>query len=294
MKRVFSFLLIVAILCTFIVPSFAAAPSVSVKTSSTATVGETITVTVNLSANSGLAGLQFAVNFNSSEFQLVSGSAEASSLFTALPVEKSNSVEFSGVAVNPVNSSGTLLTFKLKVLKTGGTISIKVIDAIDGDNKTVSVSTSGTTVKCSHANAKWIVTKNATCTEKGSETRECSCGDKSTREIALANHNFDGWKVVAEATETEKGSKERVCKDCGKKETAIIDKVAINETTTQEESETVTEKETKKQLETNADQAHEKPNNKTIFIVGIILLVVGMCIGAGATLLFIKLKEKEA
>ena len=139
-------------------PCFAAAPSVSVKTSN-ATVGETISVSVNLSANSGLAGLQFAVNFNSSEFELVNGSAQASSLFTALPVEKTSSVEFSGVSVNPVNSSGAVLTFKLKVLKTGGSISIKILDAINGDNQTVSVSASGATVKCSHSNAKWVVTK---------------------------------------------------------------------------------------------------------------------------------------
>ena len=243
MKRVFSFVLIIAIMCTFIVPCFAATPSVSVKTSN-ATVGETISVSVNLSANSGLAGLQFAVNFNSSEFELVNGSAQASSLFTALPVEKISSVEFSGVSVNPVNSSGAVLTFKLKVLKTGGSISIKILDAINGDNQTVSVSASGATVKCSHSNAKWVVTKNATCTEKGSETRECSCGDKSTREIALADHNFGDWKVITEASETTKGLKERICKVCGKKETKDIAKIVANESTTITETETETESQT--------------------------------------------------
>ena len=290
MKRVFSFVLIIAIMCTFIVPCFAATPSVSVKTSN-ATVGETISVSVNLSANSGLAGLQFAVNFNSSEFELVNGSAQASSLFTALPVEKTSSVEFSGVSVNPVNSSGAVLTFKLKVLKTGGSISIKILDAINGDNQTVSVSASGATVKCSHSNAKWVVTKNATCTEKGSETRECSCGDKSTHEIALADHNFGDWKVITEATETAKGLKERVCKVCGKKETKDIAKIVANESTTITETETETESQTETTTipqDVTTDNSNAKP-----VVIGAIFFAVGIAVGIGATLFIIKRKAKE-
>ena len=290
MKRVFSFVLIIAIMCTFIVPCFAANPSVSVKTSN-ATVGETISVSVNLSANSGLAGLQFAVNFNSSEFELIKGSAQASSLFTALPVEKISSVEFSGVSVNPVNSSGAVLTFKLKVIKTGGSISIKILDAINGDNQTVSVSASGATVKCSHSNAKWVVTKNATCTEKGSETRECSCGDKSTREIALADHNFGDWKVITEASETTKGLKERICKVCGKKETKDIAKIVANESTTITETETETESQTETTTipqDVTTDNSNAKP-----VVIGAIFFAVGIAVGIGATLFIIKCKAKE-
>ena len=296
MKRVLSFVLIIAIICTFIVPSFAASPSVSVKTSSVAIAGETITVSVNLSANSGLAGLQFAVNFNSAEFQLVSGSAQTSSLFTALPVEKTNSIEFSGVSVNPVNSGGAVLTFKLKVIKTGGTISIRIIDAINGDNQTVSVSSSSATVKCSHANAKWVVTKKATCTEKGSETRECSCGDKATREITLANHNFGDWKVVTEANETTKGLKERVCKDCGKKETKEIGKIVANDSTTVTETETETETQSETQTETTTipqvDDTTPNNNAKPV-VIGAIFFVVGIAVGIGVTLLIFKRKAKE-
>ena len=290
MKRVFSFVLIIAIMSTFIVPCFAAVPSVSVKTSN-ATVGETISVSVNLSANSGLAGLQFAVNFNSSEFELVKGSAQASSLFTALPVEKTSSVEFSGVSVNPVNSSGAVLTFKLKVLKTGGSISIKILDAINGDNQTVSVSASGATVKCSHSNAKWVVTKNATCTEKGSETRECSCGDKSTREIALADHNFGDWMVITEASETAKGLKERVCKICGKKETKDIAKIVANESTTITETET----ETESQTETTTIPQNQDTNKTDVKpdVVGAVFFIVGIAVGIGATFFIIKCKAKE-
>lgn len=296
MKRVFSFLLIIAILCTLTVPCFAANPSVSVKAPN-AVSGETITVTVNLSANSGLAGLQFTVNFNSSDFQLVSGSAKESSLFTAIVTEKSKSVEYTGVAVNPVNSSGTVLTFKLKVLKTGGNISVNIIEALNGDNKNVSVGTTGATVKCSHANAKWVVTKNATCTEKGSEIRECTCGDKSTREISLTKHNFGDWVITKEATETEKGAKERICKVCSKKETVGINKIAPTQPVTDIETETQTQAptETQSQTETTTipqNQDTNKTDAKPI-VVGAVFFVVGIAVGIGATLFIIKRKAKE-
>lgn len=291
MKRVFSFLLIIAILCTMAVPSFAASPSVSVKTVNAATVGETITVSVNLSANSGLAGLQFAVDFNGEDFQLVSGSAGSSGLFSAIPVEKTNSVEYAGVSVNPVSAGGTVLTFKLKVLKTGGKISINIIDAINGDNQKVTVGTSGATVKCSHANAKWVVAKNATCTEKGSELRECTCGDKSTRDIALAKHNFGNWVITKEATETEKGAKERICKVCSKKETADINKIAPIQPVTDIETETQSEKQTETTTIPQSQDMH-KTDAKPI-VVGAIFFVVGIAVGIGATLFIIKRKAKE-
>ncbi len=290
MKRVFSFLLIVAILCSLTVPCFAANPTVSVKAPN-AIAGETITVTVNLSANSGLAGLQFAVNFNSADFQLVSGSAGASGLFSAIPVEKTNSVEYAGVSVNPVNAGGTVLTFKLKVLKTGGKISINIIDAINGDNQKVTVGTSGATVKCSHANAKWVVAKNATCTEKGSELRECTCGDKSTRDIALSKHNFGSWVITKEATETEKGAKERICKVCDKKETAEI--AIISATETETVTETETQSETQPETTTNPQNQDIQKTDAKPVIVGAIFFIVGIAVGTGITLLIFKRKSKE-
>ena len=297
MKRVFSFLLIIASLCTMAVPCFAANPTVSINTVNSATVGETITVSVNLSAYSNLAGLKISVNFNASEFQLVSGSAKAGSLFMAEVVEGTSSVKHTGVSVNPITSSGTVLTFKLKVLKTGGRVTVAINEAIDGNNKNVTVATSNATIKCSHANAKWVVTKNATCTEKGSETRECSCGDVSTRDIKLVNHSFGAWVITKEATETEKGAKERICKVCAKKETANIVKIAPTQAVTNTETETQTQvlEETQSETETTTipqSQDMHKTDAKPI-AVGAIFFVVGIAVGIGATLFIIKRRAKE-
>ena len=299
MKRVFSFLLIIAILCTMAVPCFAANPSKLTISSnkSSAVVGDIITVTVNVSANSMLGGLDFYLNYDKECFEYINSSA--SSLFDSAITNDSvvGKVRFAGMSNGVISKSGTLLTAKFKVVKINGNFSLEIIEAVDADNNVVNslISASPLKIKCSHANAKWVVTKNATCTEKGSETRECSCGDKSTREIKLANHSFGAWVITKEATEAEMGAKERVCKVCAKKETADIAKIAPTQTTTETETETQSETQTQSETETTTipqKQDTNKTDAKPV-VVGAIFFVVGIAVGIGATLFIIKRKAKE-
>lgn len=105
-----------------------------------------------------------------------------------------------------------------------------------------------------HTFDEWIVTKEATETEAGSQERTCSvCGYKEVQEIPAKGHiypdiyefdaenhwkecacgdvvekeahTFDEWVVTKEASHTEAGSRERVCTVCGYKETQELDKV---------------------------------------------------------------------
>lgn len=240
MKKVLSILFAMTILCMCLIPSNAATPKISVKTVSSASVGETITVSVNISANSGLGAIDFTVKFNASEFQLVSGSAKSSSLFLAEVKESENSIKYGGMVADVVNSSGALLTFKLKVLKTEGKITLSVTEAVDGNDNfvTSSVSTSGAIVKCSHANMKWDVVKKATCTETGNKKGVCSCGYASTETIAKTEHSYGKWVVEKEATKTEKGLKVAKCSVCGDKKEQVIP--VITTTTTETTTETTT------------------------------------------------------
>ena len=240
MKKVLSVLFAIIILCMCIIPSYAANPKISVKTVSSASVGETITVSVNLSANSNLGALDFTVKFNTSEFQLVSGSAKSSSLFLAEIRESAGSIKYGGIVADVVNLSGALLTFKLKVLKTGGKITLTVNEAVNGNDDfvTSSVSTSGATVKCSHADMKWTITKKATCTEKGEKKGTCACGYTTTEIIAKLDHTYGKWTVEKEATETEKGLKWAKCSVCGDKKEQVIP--VITTTTTETTTETTT------------------------------------------------------
>lgn len=224
MKKLFSIFFAILLLCMSIIPSYAASYTISVKAPSTAAVGETITVSVNLTANSGLGGLDFTVKFNTSEFQLVSGSVSAGSLLMADTNVGSGSIRYAGVSADTVKSTGTLMTFKLKVLKTGGKITLSVADAINGDDTdiTSSFSTNGATVKCSHADLKWTVTKKATCTEKGEKKGTCTCGYTTTEAIAKTEHTYGNFTVTKEPTCTEKGEKTATCSVCKEKITESI------------------------------------------------------------------------
>lgn len=69
----------------------------------------------------------------------------------------------------------------------------------------------------------WTITKVATCTEAGSETRSCSCGAYETREIPLLGHSAGEWETTAEATCTATGSRVKYCTTCG----VVVEEEAI-------------------------------------------------------------------
>lgn len=73
-----------------------------------------------------------------------------------------------------------------------------------------------------HSYGAWKVTKAATCTAAGIETRTCACGNKETRSIAAIGHSYGAWKVTKAATCTAEGIETRTCAACGNKETRSI------------------------------------------------------------------------
>lgn len=240
MKKLLCILFSIALFCISIIPSYAATPKISVKTVSSASVGDTITVSVNLSANSGLGGLKFAINFDASYFQYVAGSIKTTSAFDMAEYNDGvkNSIKYVGIDTSVVNSASTLISFKLKVLKTGGKISLTVNEAINGNDEEVSVSTSSATVKCSHANMKWDVIKKATCTESGEKKGTCTCGYTTTEAIQKTNHTYGKWTIEKQPTENEKGLKFAKCSVCGEKKEQAIP--VITTTTTETTTETTT------------------------------------------------------
>ncbi len=118
-----------------------------------------------------------------------------------------------------------------------------------------------------HTFSAWTVTKEATCTEEGEETRSCSCGETQTRKtekkehslthveedstckiqgvsydicdmcgntfnysvLPLAPHTFGEWKVTKEATSFEYGERMRSCSVCGFEEKERIEKLPVSE-----------------------------------------------------------------
>ncbi len=64
-----------------------------------------------------------------------------------------------------------------------------------------------------HKFGSWTVTKEATCTAYGEETRTCACGETETRATPKADHVFED--VVTAPTCTEVGYTNHVCTVCG-------------------------------------------------------------------------------
>ena len=82
------------------------------------------------------------------------------------------------------------------------------------------------TAALGHSFGEWTVTKAATCTGKGEETRACTrCGAAETREVAALGHSFGEWTVSKAATCTEAGEEARACTRCGEKETRPVGKL---------------------------------------------------------------------
>ncbi len=79
-------------------------------------------------------------------------------------------------------------------------------------------------IETSHEWSDWTVTKEATCTEVGTETRTCAdCDEVQTREIEATGHAYGDWTVTKEATCTEVGTETRTCaNDEAHKETKDI------------------------------------------------------------------------
>ncbi|MCQ2797039.1 MAG: hypothetical protein MJ241_01095 [Bacilli bacterium] len=74
-----------------------------------------------------------------------------------------------------------------------------------------------------HSYGEWKVTKEPTCTEKGSKERTCECGDKQTQSVSAAGHKYveqEGGKLP---TCTEAGEKIEKCSVCGDEKKTPLD-----------------------------------------------------------------------
>lgn len=266
MKKIVSVVIALIIVCSVCFTAVFAASNTAALTAksnvSKANVGDTVKVTVDLSANSDLGALTFYLKYDSSCYEYVKGSLKAGGLFAMEEIndKTTGSLKYTAMTGTSVNAAGTLITAEFKVLKTNSVFSILVDEAWDsGDNDITSAVASrskGVTVACAHGKTEekvtaqpthtangtksvvcsycgttvktesipatghsfgtWTVTKAATCTEKGTETRTCSCGAKETREIAMKDHTAGNWEVKTAPTCTEKGTEEQKCTACGK------------------------------------------------------------------------------
>ena len=74
-----------------------------------------------------------------------------------------------------------------------------------------------------HSYSAYVVTKEPTCTAKGTKTRTCSnCGQTSTKKIPATGHSYGAFSVTTPASCTSTGTKSRTCSKCGHVDTEAI------------------------------------------------------------------------
>ncbi len=239
MKKFTSVLLAVLMLFSmFAVSASAAYNKISVNVSKTeANVGDVIKITVSAAADSKLVTFQGAATFNTEYFQLVEGSVATGGIFGFEEASSpaAGKVSYASASGSPVTKSGTLVSFELKVLKTGGTIKFTVEEAYIDDNGTDkdvtgeigSASFKIEAPKCAHKNVT-TDRKEPTCMTDGYEAKICKdCGEQISKKVLNASgaqHNMGSYTVTKEATCKEEGVKTATCSVCGHKDTVKIPK----------------------------------------------------------------------
>lgn len=142
--------------------------------------------------------------------------------------EKATNDWFESVDMTKVptrNENGTINMNGLLVIKSGA-----LADGVGARLDTTSeaaISVMPEAVSSDHVYGKWTVTKEPTCTEKGSEHSLCTiCGYEETREVEALGHEYSKeFTVDKEATTSEEGSKSHHCTREGC--TAITDVTVI-------------------------------------------------------------------
>lgn len=136
-KLVISVLLAISVIFASTIVASAATMGVSLSPGKTSLkAGEQVTITVNLSSNSGVAGVNFALTFNSTHLKFVSATASGiGSSFGMKDVSISGSSTVKGAFMNvdgtEVTSTGALATVTFEVIATS-TVTSNISVSADG------------------------------------------------------------------------------------------------------------------------------------------------------------------
>ena len=79
-----------------------------------------------------------------------------------------------------------------------------------------------------HTYSDWVVTKEASCSVDGIQTRICDSCDKTQTLPIIAEHSWSKWVITKDATCAEEGLKERVCGSCQAEETDVIEMLPLH------------------------------------------------------------------
>ncbi len=132
MKKILSVFLAALMLLTLVPMAFAAAPAITTTVDKTSvSVGDIVTLTAKVPANSKLCALTYEITYDTSAFEVVANSGNVKGVFSSESFNViSGKIKYLGATGTVIsNSSQAFFTIKFKALKSTGTISVAVTEA---------------------------------------------------------------------------------------------------------------------------------------------------------------------
>ena len=222
MKKFASVLL--AVLVAFSMFSFvvsAAAPTLTASASKTADIkaGDKVTVTVALSAGSGLGSFEMVLKYDAAAFKVTKMDAGHGTVVVN-PNYATGKAFATGATATTYEEAITVCTVEFEALKaTDSTMSVEVVEACDDNFDLVTVATNSVSFK------GYVEPSTEKPTEKPSEEpstekpSEEPSTDKPTEpeDPCKDGHDYNKPMVVSKATCKKAGISQKTCKVCGDK-----------------------------------------------------------------------------
>ncbi len=206
-----------------------------------------VVVKVNISKNSMLGAGDFILEWNNSQLSYASNTKKLNASFFNVNDKDVNNgkLKFSIISLTDIVSEGEVIVIVFDVIQAHdeATSNLEIKGSGLADSLTNPIQMNF--VNCSqsipgkHQFSDWVVTKEATCTEKGLKKRICSvCNHEETQEIDALGHTWsEEWTIDVEATCEQDGSKSHHCTRCDeKKDITVIEKTGHEANTSVKEN----------------------------------------------------------
>lgn len=230
MKKLVSIIFSMMLLLAISLPTMAAGtPSVVCSSVGEVKRGETVTVTVSLKDVAAFKSMSISPVYDKTIFSLESGEwlLTGATLSDFNKTKETAAIAFSEAAVRNQNVFKYVLKAKedAAVGNTNASVSVVIKNGASSVDATVVAKRIKVTCK-THTWGEWQVTKNETCTVKGSEKRVCStCNQSESRDRKALGHSMGSWAQSKAPTCVSKGEQKRTCTrtGCTYYETKVID-----------------------------------------------------------------------
>ena len=217
--------------CGTLDPSYTFTTSVVKVGTASVSAGETVTIPVSLTSNTGIAGFTFLVRCQDGVELTEIKAGEI--LNTGVFESNVATGKVTWFNAKNITGNGTLLYLTVRAGSKGGRFAVSI--GLEGNVATNFVDEHGTAkpvtfsdgslVVEAHTHSYTTTTVLPTCTDKGYTLHTCSCGNTyRDEEVAALGHDWTAWRVIVAATVLQDGTEERNCTRCEKTETRTIPK----------------------------------------------------------------------